>query len=338
MTRIILDAMGSDNAPKNETEGALVAVRELGIEISLAGPRSVVQAELDKHPGYPISAIQVVDAPQVIAMDEPVAQAIRRKPQSSISVGMQLVQEGKADGFVSAGNTGAIMVIAKMVMKMIGELDRPAVGAVLPTLTGRPALLLDVGANAECKPLHLLQFAIMGDIYARSIMDVKSPQVGLVSIGEEQLKGNELTRETHKLLSQSALQFIGNVEGQGVFSGKADVVVCDGFTGNVILKVSEGLSEMLLKVFQQEFVEKESSVGSGLSLEAFREFRRRFDYEESGGAPLLGIKNVCVICHGRSGQRAIANAIKMAVDLVEKRVPERIGAEMAQLKALAIRD
>jgi glycerol-3-phosphate acyltransferase PlsX len=333
MTRIVLDAMGGDYAPASEIEGALMAVRELDVEVILVGPEARLRRELNWTTNGHETGIEIVDASEVITMGEPVTQAIRRKPNSTIRVGMRLVRDGHADGFVSAGNTGAIMATAKMVIKMLGKISRPALAAILPTVIGKPTLLIDVGANAVCKPLHLLQFAMMGDVYARTILGVETPVVGLVSIGEEQLKGNELTRETHKLLEQSGLHFIGNVEGQEIYAGKADVIVCDGFTGNVILKVSEGTSEMLLEVIKQEWLKSvQLKAGAILSRSAFDDIKRRFGYEEFGGAPLLGVKNVCVICHGRSTGRAIRNAIKVAAELCQKRVLERIEAEMARLE------
>jgi len=334
MTRIALDAMGGDYAPSSEIEGALMALRELDVEIILVGPEARLRRELARVAGGGAPAIEIVDAAEVITMGEPVAQAIRRKRNSTIRVGLRLVQDGQADGFVSAGNTGAVMATAKMVLKMVGQIDRPALAAVLPTVVGKPFVLIDVGANAECKPSHLLQFAMMGDLYARIILGVPTPVVGLVSIGEEELKGNDLTREAHKLLEQSGLHFAGNVEGQAIYAGKADVIVCDGFTGNVILKVSEGTSEMLFEVIKRELLKSApAKEGAGLFQSAFEAMKRRYGYEEFGGAPLLGIKDVCVICHGRSSGRAIRNAIKVAAELCQKRLSERIAAEMARLDA-----
>lgn len=332
MTRIALDAMGGDHAPSSEIEGALMALRELDVEIILVGPEARLRQELARVADAGALAIKIVDAAEVITMGESVTQAIRRKRNSTIRVGLRLVQDGQADGFVSAGNTGAVMATAKMVLKMVGRIDRPALAAVLPTVVGKPFVLIDVGANAECKPSHLLQFAMMGDLYARIILGVPTPVVGLVSIGEEELKGNELTREAHKLLEQSGLRFAGNVEGQAIYAGRADVIVCDGFTGNVILKVSEGTSEMLFEVIKRELLKSApAKEGVGPFQSAFEAMKRRYGYEEFGGAPLLGIKDVCVICHGRSSGRAIRNAIKVAAELCQKRLSERIAAEMARL-------
>lgn len=332
MTRIVLDAMGGDHAPASEIEGALMAVRELDVEVILVGPESRLRQELQRTVNGTERAIEVVNAQEVITMGEPVAPAVRHKRNSTLRVGLRLVREGYADGFVSAGNTGAIMATAKMILKTLDQINRPALAAVLPTVAGKPALLLDVGANAVCKPFHLLQFAMMGDVYARTILGVETPVVGLVSIGEEQLKGNELTREAHKLLEHSGLHFVGNVEGQGIYAGNVDVIVCDGFTGNVILKASEGTSEMLFEVIKQELLKSvQTKKGAALLRPAFESLKRRFGYEEFGGAPLLGVKDVCVICHGRSTGRAIRNAIKVAAELCQKRVPERIETEMAKL-------
>ncbi|RMG53395.1 MAG: phosphate acyltransferase PlsX [Acidobacteria bacterium] len=337
MTRIVLDAMGGDHAPRSEVEGAIRAVRQLDVEVLLVGPRDRVRAELERQGGAEERAIRLIDAPEVIAMDEPLFQAIRRKHNSTIRVGMRLVREGLADGFVSAGNTGAIMAIAKMVIKPLGRIDRPALAAVLPTLSGRWTILLDVGANAECKPVHLLQFALMGDIFARTIMGVESPSVGLISIGEEQLKGNELTREAYRLLKKSGLRFVGNVEGQEIYRGCVDVIVCDGFTGNVILKVSEGLPPFLFKVLEEELLSHaQTEMGALLSRSALENIKRRFGYEAFGGAPLLGVKNVVVISHGRSTGRAIQNAIRVAAELCQKQVPSRIEREMEKLDQKSI--
>jgi glycerol-3-phosphate acyltransferase PlsX len=324
--------MGGDYAPTSEIEGALMAVRELNVELVLVGPEARLRQALEQADPNLARAIAVVDAPEVITMDEPVVQAIRRKKKSTIRVGLQLVSDGRADGFVSAGNTGAIMATATMVSDRLRNIARPALAATLPTVVGKPLVLIDVGANAVCKPAHLLQFAMMGDVYARDILGVESPAVGIVSIGEEQLKGTKLTREAFQLLEQSGLRFIGNIEGSAIYAGAADVVVCDGFTGNVILKVSEGTSEMLFKAIKQELMASVSpGMDPNLPRSVFERLMQRFGYEGFGGAPLLGVKDVCVICHGRSTGRAIRNAIKMAVELCQRRVPERIESEMAKL-------
>jgi glycerol-3-phosphate acyltransferase PlsX len=333
MVKIVLDAMGGDRAPVSEIEGALLAVRELGVQVALVGPERQLREELQRQAVGTGHALEVVDATEVIGMDEPVVQAIRRKRNSTISVGMRLVRAGEANAFISAGNTGAVMATAKMVIKTLSSIDRPAVAAILPTMIKRPTLLLDVGANAKCKPIHLLQFAIMGTTYAQVVLGIENPTVGLMSIGEEEGKGNQLTRETHKLLEQSTVNFVGNVEGRDIYTGHVNVIVCDGFTGNVILKTSEGVSEMLLQVLKKEFFSSlQTIIGGTMVPSAFEHFWRRFDYEEFGGAPLLGVKHVCVICHGRSSGRAIRNAIRVAADLCQKQVPQRIEMELANLE------
>jgi glycerol-3-phosphate acyltransferase PlsX len=333
MVKIVLDAMGGDRAPVSEIEGALLAVRDPGVQVTLVGPEHQLREELQRQAVGTEHALEVVDATEVIGMDEPVVQAIRRKRNSTISVGMRLVRAGQANAFISAGNTGAVMATAKMIIKTLSSIDRPAVAAILPTMTKRPTLLLDVGANAKCKPIHLLQFAIMGATYAQVVLGIENPTVGLMSIGEEEGKGNQLTRETHKLLEQSTVNFVGNVEGRDIYTGHVNVIVCDGFTGNVILKTSEGVSEMLLQVLKKEFFSSlQTTVGGMLVPSAFEHFWRRFDYEEFGGAPLLGVKHVCVICHGRSSGRAIRNAIRVAADLCQKQVPQRIEMELANLE------
>jgi glycerol-3-phosphate acyltransferase PlsX len=332
MVNIVLDAMGSDYSPAREIEGALLAVRELGVEIILVGPEPLLHQELRRHEAENHPAISTLDAPEVIHMQEPVAQAIRKR-NSTIHVGLRHLREGRANGFVSAGNTGAVMATAKMICKTVSTIDRPAVAALLPTLAQKPVLLLDVGANAKCKPSHLLQFAIMGATYAHALLGLENPSVGLISIGEEEGKGNELTREAHRLLEQSNLNFVGNVEGRDIYTGKADVVVCDGFTGNVILKTSEGVSEMFFAVLKDELLNGlKSELGQARVPAVFENIWRRYDYQEFGGAPLLGVKQVCIICHGRSSGRAIRNAIKVASELCLKQVPQRIEQELVNLE------
>jgi len=331
MLRIALDAMGSDRAPEPEVEGAVRAARELDLAIALVGPEALLREQVRRRSAD--ARIEIVPATEVIAPDEPVAQAIRKKRDSTIHVGLRLVHEGYAHAFVSAGNTGAIMAAAKMILKTLGPIDRPALAAVLPTFAGGRAVLIDVGANAECRPLHLVQFAIMGDIYARLILGIASPRIGLVSIGEEEAKGNELTREAYKHLERSGLHFVGNVEGQNIYMGDVDVIVCDGFTGNVILKTSEGVFDLLRVGLRQELRHTiRARLGAWLARPAFERFRRRFDYFESGGAPLLGVRRVCLICHGRSDSRAIKNAIRIAKELAERRAPEQIEREIARVQ------
>ena len=339
MLRVVLDAMGSDRAPLPEVEGAVRAARELGIAITLVGPEAELREHVRRFGDTSQARLELVHAPEAIAPDEPVAQALRRKRDSTIHVGLRLVQEGRGHAFVSAGNTGAIMAAAKMILKTLGPIDRPALAAVLPTFTGGKAVLIDVGANAECRPLHLVQFAIMGDIYARLILGIASPRIGLVSIGEEEAKGNELTREAYKRLERSGLHFVGNVEGQNIYMGDAEVIVCDGCTGNVILKTSEGVFDLLRAGLRQELGRTlRTRLGAWLARPAFDRFRRRFDYFESGGAPLLGVRHVCLICHGRSDGRAIKNAIRIAAELVERRAPAQIEREILRIQEDEVRE
>jgi glycerol-3-phosphate acyltransferase PlsX len=336
--KVVLDAMGSDHAPHAEIDGALAAARDFGIGVILVGQVHRVEPELRRcgWRGDGDRGIELVDAPEVIAMDEPVATSVRRKKKSSLRVGTKLVTEGRADGFVSAGNTGAAMATAKMVIGTLPGVDRPALAALIPTKSGRPVLLLDVGANSECKPHHLAQFAVMGDAYSRSVLGTVKPSVGLMSIGEEEAKGNDLTKEAFPLLRQlPELNFVGNVEGRDVFSGMVDVIVTDGFTGNVMLKLSEGLTEAMLSMLKRELTTSAvTKAGAVLAKPAFRNIKRRLDYTEYGGAPLLGVRRIVVIGHGRSNARAIRNAIRSVREFSEHRASDRIERGIAETSAI----
>jgi glycerol-3-phosphate acyltransferase PlsX len=324
MIKIAVDAMGGDFAPANEVEGALEAARDFNIGVILVGRSELIQAELDKQRrsrtisggfSWRNSKIEIVDAQEVITMNDPVANAVRRKKNSSIRVAAKLVRDGQAQALVSAGNTGAVMMTSKLVIGTLPKVDRPALAAVLPTLTGQGTVILDVGANAECKPSHLYDFGVMGSLYSSAIVGVRNPRVGLLSIGEEEVKGNDLTKEAFKLLRSSPLNFIGNVEGRDMFTGQADVIVCDGFTGNIALKTSEGVFEFIMRLLKHELKATiQTKAGALLTRPAFQKFKQRLDYAEYGGAPLLGIKGVTVICHGRSNAKAIRNAIGVARD------------------------
>lgn len=331
--KVVLDAMGSDGAPHPEIDGALAASRDFGIGVILVGQTAIVAPELRRcgWRGDGDRGIELVDAPEVIAMGDPVATSVRRKKKSSLRIGSKLVMEGRADGFVSAGNTGAAMATAMMVMGTLPGVDRPALAALIPTKSAKPVLLLDVGANSECKPHHLAQFAIMGDAYSRSVLGTTKPSVGLMSIGEEEAKGNDLTKEAFPLLRQiSSLNFVGNVEGRDVFSGDVDVIVTDGFTGNVMLKLSEGLTEAMLSMLKRELTQTAvTKAGAMLARPAFRNIKRRLDYSEYGGAPLLGVSRMVVIGHGGSNARAIRNAIRSVKEFSENRASERIRAGLA---------
>lgn len=335
LTTIAVDAMGGDNAPAVEVEGAIQAARELRVRILLVGREEMIRAELDRQgvadPRKHRLHIQVVNATEVITMDEPVAQAVRRKRDSSIRVAARLVREGQAQGLVSAGNTGAVMATAKFALGTLPSVDRPALVGIFPTLSGKGTVLLDVGANAECKPEHLKQFAIMGATYARFILGARNPKVGLMSIGEEAIKGNDLTKETQNLLKAAPINFIGNVEGRDIFTGEVDVIVCDGFTGNVILKTSEGLVAAVMGLLRTELGQTIlTQTGAILSRQAFRSVRKRLDYSEFGGAPLLGCKQICVICHGSSTPKAIRNAIRVAKEFYQGKLSERIESELSE--------
>jgi glycerol-3-phosphate acyltransferase PlsX len=327
--RIAVDAMGGDHAPGRPVEGALAAARNLGLGIDLVGRSDLIDAELKKHPDVSVLDVRIVDAPDVIEMTESPAQALRRKPKASIKVAAEHVAAGEANALFSAGHTGASVVAAHAAFGMLPGVDRPALAPTVPTRQGA-AVLLDAGATVSCKPAHLLQFGHMGAVYARVGLGIGEPRIALLSIGEEETKGNELTRDAHQLLKASALAFVGNVEARGIFSGDADVVVCDGFTGNVALKLSEGLVEMVEDLLSEELQSTFSSqVGYLLSRRAFRRFRKRVDYSEFGGAPLLGVAGLCIVGHGRSSVKAVRNAVAMASRMAGNQMMERLRNEMS---------
>lgn len=318
--RVALDAMGGDRGPEVNVEGAVTAAREFGSAVILVGVEEQLQRHLGQYDtrGLPLS---VRHAPEVVEMGESPSTAVRRKKQSSIRIGLDLVKRGEADAFVSAGNTGAVMATALVVLGPLPGVERPAIAVVVPTLTGR-AVLLDAGANVDSKARHLVQFAIMGNVYARDFLGLPRPRVGLLSIGEEESKGNELTREAFKdLEDEASLNFVGNVEGRDVFNGTTDVIVCDGFTGNVALKISESVLDAMFHLLREELArDLRGKAGSLLLLPAFKRFKRRVDPSEYGGAPLLGVNGVCVISHGRSTGKAIKNAVRAAGECVTNKV------------------
>ena len=322
--------MGSDRAPRPEIEGALLAVRHYpGLRVLLVGPEERLNRELAAHPTAHSLPVEVVHASQAIGMDEKPVHAVRTKKDSSMHVGLRLVRDKKVVGFVTAGNTGAAMATAKMVLGSLPGADRPALANVFPTSTGEPAILIDVGANVDSKPHNLAQFAVMGEIYYRAIFGKPKPTVGLLSIGEEETKGNELTRETFALLKDLPVKFIGNVEGRDLYNGSVDVIVCDGFVGNVALKISEGLVEAVRNMLKESLNSTiTSQVGALLARKAFTNFGRRLDYSEYGGAPLLGIKGVAIVGHGRSNANAIKNAIRVARQFNDSGVNSRIEQEL----------
>jgi phosphate acyltransferase len=329
MQRIAVDAMGTDAAPAPEVDGAVHAARERLAHVLLVGPEDVLQRELERRHAQRLP-IELVHASESVTMDDHAAKSFRRKRDSSIRVAARLVRERNADGMVSAGNTGAVMTTAKIVLGALEGVDRPALAQVFPTSKGRAAVMLDVGANVDCKPYHLEQFAVMGEIYYRVIFDVDRPRVGLLSIGSEDHKGNDLTRESLALLKRLPLNFVGNVEGRDLYNGSVDVIVCDGFIGNVGLKISEGLVEAISSLLKESLSKTLSSkVGYVLSRRAFNEFKKRVDYSEYGGAPLLGVRGVCLIAHGGSNANAIKNAIRVAAEFAEGGVNDKIEKELA---------
>jgi glycerol-3-phosphate acyltransferase PlsX len=323
--------MGGDFAPANEVDGAVQAAAQYGVSIVLVGQESRIQEHLARHDTAGLS-IEIVHASEVITMEDSAVTAARRKKDSSVRVAAKLMRDKVVAGMVSAGNTGAVMATSVMVVGTLPVVDRPALSAVLPTQKGKPAILLDVGANVDCKPHHLEQFSIMGDIYSRSIFGIRRPRVGLLSIGEEDSKGNELTKVAFKSLKTAPINFIGNVEGRDLFKGEVDVIVCDGFTGNVCLKLSEGLIETTTAMLGQELKKTVAAkLGYMLSQHAFRQFKRRLDYSEYGGAPLLGINGITIVCHGRSNANAIKNAIRVANEFCANKVNQVIETEFNKL-------
>jgi glycerol-3-phosphate acyltransferase PlsX len=330
MLTIAVDAMGGDHAPKSEVGGAVQAARSLGVKVVLVGRRGEVSRELRQHDGWEELPIEIVDAPEVVTMEDSAAKAVRAKPNSSLRVAARLVKNGVAQGLVSAGNTGAIMATAKIVQGVVPGVARPALTGILPTIErGSPVVIVDVGANVDCSPKMLAQFAVMGEIYARFILRRSKPRVGILSIGEEQHKGNDSTRAAFSLMQGLNLNFIGNVEGGDIYSGKVDVIVCDGFVGNVALKVSEGLAEMLKQLLKESLEATISGkIGYVLAKDAFSDFKKRIDYSEYGGAPLLGVRGVNIICHGRSNPNAIKNAIRVAAEFYGGKVNQRIEEEL----------
>ena len=337
MTTIALDAMGGDHAPRAEVEGAILASRELGVRVLLVGIEDTVRQELARHKCANLP-IEVVPATDVITMADSPSHAFRRKKESSLHVAARLVRDGKAEALVSAGNTGAAMTVARFVLGTLPSVDRPALAGAFPNMKEKVSVILDVGANVDSKPVHIEQFAVMGDIYYRAIWGTKRPRIALLSIGEEESKGNELTREASALLKQTTLNFVGNVEGRDIFRGDVDVIVCDGFIGNIALKISEGVVEhlggMLKKAIKSSLA---SQLGYALSKRAFNEFRKRTDYSEYGGAPLLGVRGITIIGHGRSNPNAVKNAIRVAAELCRSRVNEKIEQELSAVAALAAR-
>jgi glycerol-3-phosphate acyltransferase PlsX len=325
--KIALDAMGGDHAPATTVEGAIEAIDgHEDLSVILVGNESGISAELARK-NYSGTRLSIRHASQTVGMDDSPLTALRRKKDSSVKIAIDLVKSGEADAFVSAGNSAVVMATALVVLGKLTGVERPAIATVMPSYKDH-FVLLDAGANVDCKPVHLYQFAVMGEAYARFIFNMESPKIGLLSIGEEDVKGNELTRESFKLLKNARLNFIGNIEGQDIFKGDADVVVCDGFVGNIALKIAEGLAETMTKMLKREISDRATGkIGALFLKNALKSFKKKIDYSEYGGAPLLGLSKPCIIAHGRSTSKAIKNAIIVAGSFHNKGILDIISKE-----------
>lgn len=325
--KIAVDAMGGDRAPEEIVAGAVAAARDLNLQIILVGIQDRIENELAKHDIKNLP-IYIQPAAEVVTMDDSPSKAMRRKRESSVAVGLRLVRDGRAQGFFSAGNSGATMAIAMVTLKKLKGIDRPAIVTCLPTLK-EPVTILDVGGNVDCAPLHLAQFAIMGSVYAQRVMNHNLPKVGLLSNGEEESKGNELTRGTHELLKNSPLNYVGSVEGRDIYTGDLDVIVCDGFVGNIVLKTSESLAlsmtEILRSSLTSSFIRK---IGAWLCKSGLKEMKQSIDYAEYGGAPLMGVNGNCFIAHGSSCRKAIKNGIRLCAEFAEQKVNDHLLEEL----------
>ena len=333
--RVAVDAMGGDNAPVVEVAGAVAACQEFGIPVTLVGDRERLETELAKHDASGLD-IDIFHASEVIGMHDSASDAVRKKKNSSVRLAFELVRDNKACAALSAGNSGATMALGMFVLKRISGIDRPAIATIFPTLKGR-TLVLDVGGNVDCKPVHLAQFAIMGEVYARYVMGVANPAVGLLSNGEEDSKGNELTRDAHAILKKTSLNYSGYIEGRDIFKGTVEVVVCDGFVGNVVIKLSEGLADAAGRMLKAEIVKNWiSKLGYLFVRGAFNRFKKIVDYSKYGGAPLLGINGVGMICHGGSTVKAIKNAIRFAHEYARSGVTEHVAEKLSENYAVSI--
>lgn len=325
--KIVLDAMGGDSAPMIEVEGAIQAVEEYGHDLILVGDEGRIKKELEKH-GFVSDKIAIKHASEVIEMHDPAALSVRRKRDSSIVVGMDIIKKRQADAFVSAGNTGAVVCAATISLRLLPGIERPGIAIVIPTLNGT-SMIIDVGANISTKPMHLLQYGIMADAYSRYLLGKPNPSVGLLSVGEEESKGTEFVKEAHMLLDESKLNFSGNIEGRDVYSGKVDIILCEGFVGNVILKISESVADTIMQLLKREIkADFLATIGAVLSASAFNELKRKMDYSEHGGALLLGVDGRCIICHGSSTPKAIKNAVRVAAEFVKQDVNKHIIEEL----------
>ena len=331
--KIAVDAMGGDFAPRNIVEGAVLAAKEYGVKVVLVGDEDQVSKELSKYPTSKLS-IYIHHAPLVVAMHDSPSTVIRRMKDTSIKIALDLAKEGQASGVVSAGNSGAAMALAMYILKKLEGVERPAIATIHPTTKGS-TVLIDSGGTVDCKPFHLVQFAMMGDAYAKYILGKEEPRIGVLSNGEEEGKGNELTREVHAILSEADLNYIGYVEGRDLNSGEVDVIVCDGFVGNVALKISEGLWETIHAILKWEAQDNvRAKAAYFLMGRAIRRLEKRLDYAEVGGAPLLGVNGNCVICHGSSNAKAIMNAILLASDLAQNKLNEHLTQELKEKQDL----
>jgi phosphate acyltransferase len=329
MIWIAVDAMGGDSAPVSIVDGAIAAARHFDLGVRLVGPESRLRAELSRHDTVDPDRVVIVDADEAVDMHEAPTPALKRRPRASVKVAAEQVASGAAQAFFSAGHTGATVMAAHGAFGMLSGVGRPALAATIPA-RGRSAILLDVGASPECRPQHLLQFAIMGALHAKVGLGIERPRIGLLSNGEEESKGNELTRSAHKLLAASGVHFVGNIEARELYSGLADVIVCDGFTGNVALKVSEGLVEVAEDLLRDELTSTMAMrVGSLFMRRALRHFTRQVDYSESGGAPLLGVAGLTIVGHGRSSPKAVRNAVAMAYRFASGQLIARLEREIA---------
>jgi len=321
--RVALDGMGGDDAPRSVVEGAVQAAHEYDYRIVLVGDQNLLQSELEKHKNVPKN-ISIHHAGSFVRMDESAAISIRKKKDASVAICADLCREGVVDAMVTAGHTGAAVVACTLKLRLLEGIERPGIGILFPTI-GTPTFLIDVGANIDTKPIHLFQYALMGDVYFRYLLRKNRPSIGILNIGEEESKGTEFVKEAHQLLSKSRLHFIGNVEGRDIFNGRVDIVVCDGFVGNVVLKVSESIADVIGKLLKQELKKNPiTQLGALLAKPAFTALKNEIDYAEQGGAPLLGIKGTCIICHGSSNSRAIKNAIRVSAEFVKYEINQHI--------------
>jgi glycerol-3-phosphate acyltransferase PlsX len=329
--RIVVDAMGGDNAPGINVKGSIDAVNEYGVEVILVGKQQLIKNELDKYQ-YKGDKIHIVNAEEVIENDDKPVMAIRRKKDSSMVKGLKLVKEKEGDAFISAGNTGALLSGGLLVVGRIKGIERAALAPVYPTKNGI-SVLIDAGANMDCKAKYLQQFAIMGSIYAEKVLGIEKPKVGLVNVGIEEGKGNELAKEAFELLRKTGVNFIGNIEARDIPTGKADILVCDGFVGNTILKLTEGLAMEIFSVLKEEFTKTPlTKIGALLLKPGLKNFKKKLDYTEYGGAPLLGVKGGVIKAHGSSDAKAIKNAIRQAKMFIENKVLEKIEEDINKLE------